>query len=79
MNVTIIGLCPTPVLYFSLFHLDPGAGVMITGSHNPAEFNGFKLCVGTDTIFGEEIQNIRRIMEKAENMEHGAEEKSQEL
>ena len=72
MNVTIIGLCPTPVLYFSLFHLDPGAGVMITGSHNPAEFNGFKLCVGKDTIFGEEIQKIRRIMEKAESIEHGA-------
>src|SRR5512135_2172704 len=62
MNVTIIGLCPTPVLYFSLFHLDPGAGVMITGSHNPAEFNGFKLCVGKDTIFGEEIQKLKRIM-----------------
>ena len=64
MNVTIIGLCPTPVLYFSLFHLNPGSGVMITGSHNPAEFNGFKLCVGKDTIFGEEIQKIRQIMEK---------------
>lgn len=64
VNVTIIGLCPTPVLYFSLFHLDPGAGVMITGSHNPAEFNGFKLCVGKETIYGEEIQKIRKIMEK---------------
>src|SRR5512143_1196736 len=63
MDVTIIGLCPTPVLYFSLFHLNPGAGVMITGSHNPAEFNGFKLCVGKDTIYGEEIQTVRRIME----------------
>jgi phosphomannomutase/phosphoglucomutase len=62
MNITIIGLCPTPVLYFSLFHLNPGAGVMITGSHNPAEFNGFKLCVGKDTIYGEEIQNLRKIM-----------------
>jgi len=75
MNITIIGLCPTPVLYFSLFQLDPGAGVMITGSHNPAEFNGFKLCVGKDTIFGEEIQKIRRLMEKAESIEHGAEGK----
>src|SRR5512143_685865 len=75
MDVTIIGLCPTPVLYFSLFHLNPGAGVMITGSHNPAEFNGFKLCVGKDTIFGEEIQKIRRIMEKTESIEHGAESK----
>jgi phosphomannomutase/phosphoglucomutase len=62
MNITIIGLCPTPVLYFSLFHLNPGAGVMITGSHNPAEFNGFKLCVGKDTIYGQEIQNLRKIM-----------------
>jgi phosphomannomutase/phosphoglucomutase len=75
LNVTIIGLCPTPVLYFSLFHLKPGAGVMITGSHNPAKFNGFKLCVGKDTIFGEEIQKIRRIMEKAESIRHGTEGK----
>lgn len=62
IDVTIIGLCPTPALYFSLFHLKPGAGVMITGSHNPAEFNGFKLCVGKDTIYGEEIQKLKRIM-----------------
>jgi phosphomannomutase / phosphoglucomutase len=62
IDVTIIGLCPTPVLYFSLFHLKPGAGVMITGSHNPAEFNGFKLCVGKDTIYGEEIQKLKDSM-----------------
>jgi phosphomannomutase/phosphoglucomutase len=62
MHVTIVGLCPTPVLYFSLFHFAPGAGIMITGSHNPAEFNGFKLCVGRDTIYGEEIQKLARIM-----------------
>ena len=72
MNVTIIGLCPTPVLYFSLFHLNPGAGVMITGSHNPAEFNGFKLCVGKDTIYGEEIQKLRRIMEEDAKTVHGS-------
>jgi len=65
MTVTIIGLCPTPALYFSLYHLNPGAGVMITGSHNPSEFNGFKLCVGKETIYGEEIQKIRKIMEEA--------------
>ena len=62
IDVTIIGLCPTPALYFSLFHLKPGAGVMITGSHNPAEFNGFKLCVGRETIYGEEIRKLRRLM-----------------
>ena len=64
INVTILGLCPTPALYYSLYHLNPGAGVMITGSHNPAEFNGFKLCVGKDTIYGEEIQKLRRIIEE---------------
>ncbi len=62
LNVTIIGLCPTPTLYFSLYHLKQGAGVMITGSHNPSEFNGFKLCVGKETIYGEEIQKIKQIM-----------------
>jgi phosphomannomutase/phosphoglucomutase len=62
INVTVLGLCPTPALYFSLFHLNPGAGVMITGSHNPAEFNGFKLCVGKDTIYGEEIQKLKQII-----------------
>ncbi len=58
-----LGMCPTPALYFSLYNLSPGAGVMITGSHNPAEFNGFKLCVGKETIYGEEIQKLRRTME----------------
>ncbi len=62
LNVIDIGLCPTPALYFSLHHLNPGAGIMITGSHNPSEFNGFKLCVGKDTIYGEEIQKVGRIM-----------------
>ncbi len=62
LDVTILGLCPTPALYFSLYHLNPGAGVMITGSHNPAEFNGFKLCVGKETIYGEEIQKLKQII-----------------
>ncbi len=75
MDVTVIGLCPTPVLYFSLFHLQPGAGVMITGSHNPAEFNGFKLCVGKETIYGEEIQKIRKIMEEAAEFKRQSERK----
>lgn len=77
MNVTVLGLCPTPALYFSLYHLSPGAGVMITGSHNPSEFNGFKLCVGKDTIYSEEIQKIRRIMEsEVKNQESGEKEKT---
>jgi phosphomannomutase / phosphoglucomutase len=76
MQVIILGLCPTPALYFSLFHLEPGAGVMITGSHNPAEFNGFKLCVGKDTIYGEEIQKLRYMMTANEGRVKLALEKS---
>mgnify|MGYP005854034591 CR=1 FL=1 len=64
--VTNIGLCPTPVYYFSIFHLNKDGGMVVTGSHNPPEFNGFKVSVGKSTIFGEEIQNLRRLIEKGE-------------
>jgi len=63
-NVVNIGLCPTPVYYFSIFHLDKDGGMMITGSHNPPEFNGFKVSVGKSTIFGEEIQNLRQLIDE---------------
>jgi phosphomannomutase/phosphoglucomutase len=66
VDVIDIGLVPTPTLYFSLFHLDVQGGVMITGSHNPPEFNGFKLAVGHATLYGAEIQSIRRIIEAGE-------------
>ena len=65
-NIVNIGLCPTPVYYFSIFHLDKDGGMMVTGSHNPPEFNGFKVSAGKSTIFGEEIQNLRRLIEKGE-------------
>jgi len=58
-----IGLCATPMLYFSIRHLNVEGGVMITGSHNPPEFNGFKICIGNDTIYGENIQELRKIMD----------------
>ncbi|NTW76517.1 MAG: phosphomannomutase/phosphoglucomutase [Syntrophaceae bacterium] len=58
-----IGLCATPILYFSIRYLNVEGGVMITGSHNPPEFNGFKICIGNDTIYGEQIQELRKIME----------------
>ena len=63
INTIDIGLCATPMLYFSIRHLRVGGGVMITGSHNPPEFNGFKICVGHSTIFGAQIQELRKIME----------------
>lgn len=62
LNVYEIGLCPTPLQYFSLYHLDLDGGVMVTGSHNPPEYNGFKLSVGKETLFGEEIQTIKKRM-----------------
>jgi len=58
-----VGVCPTPLLYFAIHHLRVDGGVMITGSHNPAEYNGFKLCVGFGSIYGDMIQEMRRIIE----------------
>jgi phosphomannomutase / phosphoglucomutase len=63
INVVDIGVVPTPLLYFSVLHWKMDGGAMITGSHNAAEYNGFKLGVGPTTIFGEEIQRVRRIIE----------------
>jgi phosphomannomutase/phosphoglucomutase len=65
-HVVNIGLCPTPAYYFSIFHLEKDGGIMVTGSHNPPEFNGFKVSVGKSTIFGEEIQNLKRLIEGGE-------------
>jgi phosphomannomutase/phosphoglucomutase len=62
-DVTDLGVIPTPLLYFSAIKLDADGGVMITGSHNPAEFNGFKTVCGSGTIHGEDIQEVRRIVE----------------
>ena len=63
LNVIDIGICPSPLVYFSLFQLPVDGGIMITGSHNAAEYNGFKICIGKDTIHGEEIQALRVVME----------------
>jgi phosphomannomutase/phosphoglucomutase len=62
-DVVDVGVVPTPLLYFSLFQLPVDGGVMITASHNPSEYNGFKVCIGRETIYGKEIQNIRSMME----------------
>ncbi len=64
LNVTDLGQCPTPLFYFSLFNMDVDGGIMVTGSHNPPEFNGFKVAFGKTTLFGEEIQDLRKIIEE---------------
>lgn len=64
-NVIHLGLVTTPVCYFSTFEV-PGVdgAIQVTGSHNPPDYNGFKISAGRSTIFGEEIQELRRILEK---------------
>ncbi len=72
VDVVNIGVTPTPVMYFSLFHLpDLDGGIQVTGSHNPPEFNGFKICVGKETIYGPKIQELRTLIEK-EDFESGS-------
>lgn len=63
LEVFNIGIVTTPMLYFSLFHLNLDGGVQVSGSHNPPDQNGFKICIGKDTIWGEEIQRVRKIIE----------------
>ena len=62
-DVVDIGVCPTPVFYYSIQHLKTHGGVMITASHNPPEYNGFKLCLGLESIHGEDIQRILTLIQ----------------
>jgi phosphomannomutase/phosphoglucomutase len=70
LHVYDVGVCPTPLLYFSLFHLDVDGGIMVTASHNPAEYNGFKVCLGKETIYGAQIQDLRARMEHGDFKEN---------
>jgi phosphomannomutase/phosphoglucomutase len=71
IDVVDLGMCPTPLQYYSLYKFPLDGGIMITGSHNPPEFNGFKLSVGKGTIFGDAIQDIKKIIE-AEKFRDGS-------
>jgi phosphomannomutase/phosphoglucomutase len=64
VDVTAIGLAISPIFYFALRHLEIGGGVMVTASHNPPEFNGFKLACGPGTLFGAEIQRVRELADR---------------
>jgi phosphomannomutase/phosphoglucomutase len=64
IDVIRIGLCPTPLTYFSIYHLNLDGAIMVTASHNPPEHNGFKICVGTEAIYGDQIQQLHLIMER---------------
>ena len=58
-----IGMLPTPALYLALHELGVDGGVQVTGSHNPPQFNGFKMVLGGETLYGEDIQRLRRLIE----------------
>lgn len=58
VSVVDIGVVPTPLLYWSLHHLPVIGGIQITGSHNPPEYNGFKLCFGTESLHGHDLQHL---------------------
>ena len=62
-DVVDVGLGPTPMLYYATRHLGTDAGIMVTGSHNPSAYNGFKMVLGKSTIHGAEIRNLAKIAE----------------
>ena len=64
VDIINIGIVPTPVNYYSLFKLDVAASVQITGSHNPPEFNGFKLSLHKKPVYGDQIQLIKKFIDK---------------
>tara|TARA_R110002095_G_scaffold3776_4_gene11171 strand:+ start:409 stop:1806 length:1398 start_codon:yes stop_codon:yes gene_type:complete len=61
LDVVRIGLGPSPMLYYSVYELDTDGGIMITGSHNPSNYNGFKMMIGKGGCYGEQIQEIGRM------------------
>src|SRR3569623_478425 len=70
-EVIDIGQVPTPVLYFATHYLDTGSGVMVTGSHNPADYNGLKMVLKGETLAEEDIQSLRRRIE-TQDYTHGS-------
>ncbi len=64
IDVINLGMVPTPVQYFSIHHMGLDGGIMITGSHNPPEYNGLKLSVGKETIYGSRIQDVRKLAQE---------------
>ncbi|ABW66981.1 phosphomannomutase/phosphoglucomutase [Desulfosudis oleivorans] len=65
-DVLDLGICPTPVFYFAIHHFKTGGGVMITASHNPPEYNGFKLCIDLDSIHGKDILKLKKIIDSGD-------------
>ncbi|MEA3421297.1 MAG: phosphomannomutase/phosphoglucomutase [Acidobacteriota bacterium] len=68
-DIIDLGTIPTPLLYFSIYYKKQESGVMITGSHNPPEYNGFKIMLGKETLYGKAIQDIYKIIKNGDFIE----------
>jgi len=69
LDVSFIGVCPSPALYFAMFTRPFDAGIMVTASHNPKEYNGLKLCLGKEMLWGEEVQKIKCYFKEGKKIE----------
>jgi len=68
-DVLDMGMAPTPLVYFAISHYRKDGGIVVTGSHNPPEYNGLKLCRGTHTLYGEEISELAGIIDSGDYRE----------
>ncbi|HEY0845192.1 MAG TPA: phosphomannomutase/phosphoglucomutase, partial [Noviherbaspirillum sp.] len=66
INVIDLGVVATPMLYFATHVLDAASGIMVTGSHNPPDYNGFKMVLSGEAIYGEAIQDLYRTIVKGD-------------
>lgn len=66
IEVVRVGLGPTPMLYYSVHHFEADGGIMVTGSHNPSNYNGFKFMIGKAPFFGVQIQNLAKMAAAAD-------------
>jgi len=71
INVIDVGCVPTPMVYFAAYQLQTGSAVMLTGSHNPPDYNGLKMVLAGETLSGETIQRLRQRIEQ-DNLTHGS-------
>jgi phosphomannomutase/phosphoglucomutase len=62
IDVIDLGMVPTPMAYYAVYHLEAAGCIMVTASHNPAEYNGFKLMLGQESFHGEALQALKKIM-----------------
>ena len=79
ISITNVGVLTTPVCYFAIQHLKRTGGIMITGSHNPPEYNGLKLVIGKNSVFGDEIQKLLRMIEQKEFISGNGKEEQTEM